>query len=131
MTELAKTLTHERLPQDAKQFMPPAALRRVEELTLYFRHLLPKEWPDDSKMDRLKPFIYAPMSITLQYDVYYKDLQVYRELGAKLYAYEQYRDRVRLPEVEREFNAFQSVSRTGNRLLDRLYDRLFQAQILK
>ncbi len=131
MADLAKILTHERLLQDAKQYMPPADLRRVDDLTLYFRHLLPKEWPDDSKLDRLKPFIYARMGVVLQYDVYYKELHVYRELGAKLYAYELYRDKVRLPEVEREFGAFQDVSRTGNRLLDRLYDRLFKAMTPK
>lgn len=122
MAELKALLTHPQIDKEAKAFVPVST--DVAELTLYFKKLL-VDLPNDSEMDKYKPFIYERMNTLLQYEVYYGPLVAYREAGAKLKAYEMCRDRVRLPHLEHEFACFKNESLTGNRLLDRLYDRLF------
>lgn len=116
---LQELLTDPRM--DWKQYLPDERLS-VGDLCLHFRKLLPKEWPNDAlTANWLRPFRDSKMGISTQYEVYYGPLKEYRELGAKLRAYEHYRDRVRLPEVEKEWRAaFEQPSVTGNRLLDRL-----------
>lgn len=121
MAELKALLTHPTITKEAKSYIPES--KDVGTLTLYFKQLL-SGFPDDSKMDKYKPFIYERMNVVLQYEVYYGPLAAYRTEGAKLMAYELCRHMVRLPTIEKEFN-FQKESVTGNRLLDRLYDRLF------
>lgn len=109
---------------DWKQHVPDERMS-VGSLCVYFQDLLPNEWPDDSKLELLiRPFLETKMGIATQYEVYYGPLNEYRDLGAKLRAYEHCRDRVRLPEVEKEWRvAFEQPSATGNRLLDRLRAR--------
>lgn len=80
-------------------------------------------------MDKYKPFIYERMNTMLQYELYYGLLVTYREAGAKLKAYEMCRDMVRLPHIEQEFGCFKGESLTGNRLLDKVYDRLFNESL--
>jgi len=121
MAELTALLTHPLIDKEAKVYIPES--KDVGTLTLYFKQLL-ATFPDDSKLDKYKPFIYEKMNVVLQYEIYYGPLVAYRTEGAKLRAYELCRHMVRLPTIEKEFN-FQKESATGNRLLDRLYDRLF------
>lgn len=122
MAELKALLTHPEIDKEAKAFVPVS--KDVGELTLYFKQLL-TDLPNDSAMDKYKPFIYERMNTMLQYELYYGPLVAYRQAGAKLKAYEMCRGQVRLPHIEQEFDCFRKQSLTGNRLLDRLYDRLF------
>lgn len=121
-SDLDKLLTDPHM--DWKQFVPEAKTP-LGDLVLYFRRLLPTEWPDDAKMADLARFRGLRIGVALQYELYYGRLKEYRDKGALLRAYEECRQRVRLPEVEKEWRAaFEQPSETGNRLLDRLRQRL-------